>query len=272
MWALFCQSKNKEPYLFIYFIYLLLFRELNDHWTHNWSHRWISGIISDGKQMIHTVLPLVVNEEMNTYLTRGGHFEFYARWPPEIDHNLFAMVFETFTPIPNTMPNLKNLALSARFDLFLVYSCPAICLQHKIDLAAPVTWLSGPRCRKRHWDPEAPVHLCFHCLSFVLNRCGQLKQLFLWNETNDKQTGCEAVACAPRSARQIWSQRLFRLFLTRMSSSKSVEMSSYLPDLDLSSLILVERLWISDCLEKCLLPATCCTSLQSSPPNSEAVV
>ena len=53
-------------------------------------------------------------------------------------------------------------------------------------------------------------------------------------------------------------------------SSKLVEMS--LPDLDSSSSILAGGLWISDCLEKCLLPTTCCTFLQSSPPNPEAVV
>ena len=75
--------------------------------------------------MIHTVFHLVVSEEMNTYIPGGGHFEFYAKWPTEIDHNLFAMVFETFTHIPNDVPNLKNLAPSARFDLYLVYSCPA---------------------------------------------------------------------------------------------------------------------------------------------------
>ena len=62
---------------------------------------------------------------MSPYIHGGGHFEFYARWPPEIDHNLFAMVFETLMPIPNTVPNLKNLAPSARFDLILVYSSPA---------------------------------------------------------------------------------------------------------------------------------------------------
>ena len=33
-------------------------------------------------------------------------------------------------------------------------------------------------------------------VSFVLNPCGQLKQLFLWNETNDKQIDGEAIACA----------------------------------------------------------------------------
>ena len=65
---------------------------------------------------------------MSPYIHGGGHFEFYARWPPEIDHNLFAMVFETLTPIPNTVLNLKNLAPSARFDLILVYSSPAIIL------------------------------------------------------------------------------------------------------------------------------------------------
>ena len=88
--------------------------------------------------MIHRVFPLVVSEEMNTYIPGGGHFEFYTRWPPKIDYNLFAMVFETTMPIPNTMPNLyvllfifntmpnlSNRAPSARFDLFLVYSCPA---------------------------------------------------------------------------------------------------------------------------------------------------
>ena len=79
--------------------------------------------------MIHTVFLLFVSEEINTHLLGGGHFEFYSRLPPDIDHNLFAMVFETFTPISNTMPNLKNLAPSARFDLFLVYSCPAICMK-----------------------------------------------------------------------------------------------------------------------------------------------
>ena len=30
----------------------------------------------------YTVLPLVVSEEMNTYIPVGGHFEFYAKWPP----------------------------------------------------------------------------------------------------------------------------------------------------------------------------------------------
>ena len=59
---------------------------------------------------------------MSSYIHGGGHFEFYARWPPEIDHILFAMVFETLMPIPN----LKNLAPSARSDLILVYSSPAI--------------------------------------------------------------------------------------------------------------------------------------------------
>ena len=63
---------------------------------------------------------------MSPYIHEGGHFEFCARWPPEIDHNLFAMVFETLMPIPSTMPNLKNLAPSARSDLILVYSSPAI--------------------------------------------------------------------------------------------------------------------------------------------------
>ena len=153
----------------------------------------------------------------------------------------------------------------------MTQTIPGLCLQHKIDLAAPVTWSSGPQCRKRHWDLEAPVHLCFHCQSFVPNRCGQLKQLSLWNGTNDKQIGGEVIACAAQSARRIWSQLLFRLFLTKMSSSKLVEMSSYLPDPDSSSSILAGRLWISDCLERCLLPTTCCTSLQSSPPNPEAV-
>ena len=71
---------------------------------------------------------------MSPYIHGGGHFEFYARWPPEIDHNLFAMVFETLMPIPNTMPNIKNLAPSARFDLFLVYSCPAIQRGGKCDV------------------------------------------------------------------------------------------------------------------------------------------
>ena len=56
----------------------------------------------------------------------------------------------------------------------MTQTIPGLCLQHKIDLAAPVTWLGGPQCRKRHSDPEVPVHLCFHCPSFVLNRCGQL--------------------------------------------------------------------------------------------------
>ena len=49
--------------------------------------------------MIYTMFPLVVGNEMNTYILGGGNFEFYAKWPPEIGHNLFAMVFETFTPI-----------------------------------------------------------------------------------------------------------------------------------------------------------------------------
>ena len=31
-------------------------------------------------------------------------------------------------------------------------------------------------------------------------RCGQLKQLFLWNGTNDKQIGGEAIACAAQNA------------------------------------------------------------------------
>ena len=62
---------------------------------------------------------------MSPYIPGGSHFDFYARWPPEIDHNLSAMVFETLMPIPNTVPNVKNLAPSARFDLILVYSSPA---------------------------------------------------------------------------------------------------------------------------------------------------
>ena len=100
--------------LFIYLFYLFI-HFCSGKWIHNLPQRWIYGIILYGKQMIHTVFHLVVSEEMNTYIPRGGHFEFYARWPPEIDHNLFAMVFETIMPIPTTMPNLKNLAPSARF-------------------------------------------------------------------------------------------------------------------------------------------------------------
>ena len=108
-------SLMKWRTLFIYLFILFTFVPENDHWIHNLPQRWISGIISYGKQLIHTVFSMVVSEEMNTYLPGGGHFEFYARWPPGIDHNLFAMVFETIMPIPTTMPNLKNLAPSARF-------------------------------------------------------------------------------------------------------------------------------------------------------------
>ena len=41
---------------------------------------------------------------MNTYIPGSGHFEFYARWPTEIDNDLFAIVFETLTPM-STMDN-----------------------------------------------------------------------------------------------------------------------------------------------------------------------
>ena len=62
---------------------------------------------------------------MNTYIIGGVHFEFYARWPPEIDHNLFAMVFETVMPIPTTVPNLKTWHQGHDLTYFCIYSCPA---------------------------------------------------------------------------------------------------------------------------------------------------
>ena len=99
--------------LFIYLFILFIFVPKTDQWTLIWPRRWFSGIISDGKQMLHKFFPLLWVKEW-AYIHGGGHFEFYARWPPEIDHNLFAMVFEILMPIPATMPNLKNLAPSAR--------------------------------------------------------------------------------------------------------------------------------------------------------------
>ena len=64
--------------------------------------------------MLHKFFLLLWVKEWALTFTEAAIFEFYARWPPEIDHNLFAMVFETLMPIPATMPKLKNLAPSAR--------------------------------------------------------------------------------------------------------------------------------------------------------------
>ena len=45
----------------------------------------------------------------------SGHIGFCAYRPPGDYHNLFAVVFENLIPIPNTMPNCKNLSPSAQF-------------------------------------------------------------------------------------------------------------------------------------------------------------
>ena len=114
MWAFATHEIKSIIYLFIYFIHLFNFVPENDHWAHKWPQMWISGIISYGKQMIHTVFPCC--ERKNEHLPyRRPPFWILRKMPPEVDDNLFAMVFETLMPIPTTMPNLKNLAPSARF-------------------------------------------------------------------------------------------------------------------------------------------------------------
>ena len=75
---------------------------------------WSVTYFMDGPTDVAQVFTFIVSEEMSPYIHGDGHFEFYSRWPPEIDHNLFVMVFEILMPIPATMPNLKNLAPSAR--------------------------------------------------------------------------------------------------------------------------------------------------------------
>ena len=44
-----------------------------------------------------------------------GHIEFCAYRPPGGYPNLYAVVFENVMPVPNTMPNCKNLSPSAQF-------------------------------------------------------------------------------------------------------------------------------------------------------------
>ena len=55
----------------------------------------------------------------------GGHIEFCTYRPPGGYPNLYAVVFENITPIPNTIPNCKNLSPSAQFAWKSGYSHPA---------------------------------------------------------------------------------------------------------------------------------------------------
>ena len=45
----------------------------------------------------------------------GGHIIFCAYRPPGGYSNLYAVVFENVMPIPNTIPNGKNVSPSAQF-------------------------------------------------------------------------------------------------------------------------------------------------------------
>ena len=56
------------------------------------------------------------NRSCNLPLTSSGgsHIGFCANGPPEVKLNLFAVVFENFASIPNTMPNCRNKSASAR--------------------------------------------------------------------------------------------------------------------------------------------------------------
>ena len=56
----------------------------------------------------------------------GGHIGLFSIRPPGAHPNLFAMVFRNLLSIPITIPNFKNLSPSARFDLYMAYSSPAI--------------------------------------------------------------------------------------------------------------------------------------------------
>ena len=51
-----------------------------------------------------------VNRDCNLAVTfhGGGHIGFCTKKPPEVELNLFAMVFENIMPISNTMPKYKN--------------------------------------------------------------------------------------------------------------------------------------------------------------------
>ena len=56
----------------------------------------------------------------------GGHIWLFPIRPPGGHPNLFAMFFRNLISIPITMPNFKNLSPSARFNLYMAYSSPAI--------------------------------------------------------------------------------------------------------------------------------------------------
>ena len=55
----------------------------------------------------------------------SGHIGFCAHRPPGGYSNLLAVVFVNLMPIPNTMPNCKNLSPSAQFAWKSGYSYPA---------------------------------------------------------------------------------------------------------------------------------------------------
>ena len=81
----------------------------------------------------------------------GGYIGLFAFRPPGGHANLFAMVFENLVPIPITMPNFKNLSLSARFHLYMAYSSPAN--QHFVVKELRMLALQfGYSCDKSLWS------------------------------------------------------------------------------------------------------------------------
>ena len=78
------------------------------------------------------IVVLHVEPKISHYLFQitgfGGHIGFCAYRPPGGYPNLYAVVFENLMPIPNTIPNCKNLSPSVQF---LWIPSPAIhCLKH----------------------------------------------------------------------------------------------------------------------------------------------
>ena len=65
---------------------------------------------------------MLIEPKISHYLFQitdfGGHIGFCAHRPPGGYPNLYAVVFENLMPIPNTMPNCKNIVTKCAISLY----------------------------------------------------------------------------------------------------------------------------------------------------------
>ena len=90
---------------------------------YGFSNHWKIGITLDSSGKISWY--------MRFSCSSGCHIGLFSIRSPGAHPNLFAMVFRILLSIPITIPNFKNLSPSARFDLYMAYSSPAIMIFSK---------------------------------------------------------------------------------------------------------------------------------------------